>query len=265
MSKHPRGPGVALLTRWPTWGDFRRPIGYHFRRREGRVYSTRAGIRMATVHEFHHVVSYSLGERAQHFAVSADRSLRNPERVHVGWDGRSHRYTPRHLRESADQVREGAPPWCPSAKLHGYRIPGNVRGGFSSTIPVVSFAMNQVLARGLRYPWAVSTILANPGRYVIFPSGVHEHRVGETQILAVLTRRANDTTSASLHGSVYRRSASMGVEFIRLLNGVGASAMIPSWWTPAVPPGRGLRRAYLVGTSVPPGKSHRMPHRRRYG
>lgn len=63
-------------------------------------------------------------------------------------------------------------------------------------------------------------MLANPGGHVMSPKSFYKNRVTETHVLAVRTRRTDGTNFESLQGRVFSRSADIGVESIRLPNGV---------------------------------------------
>lgn len=111
----------------------------------------------------------------------------------------------------------------PRLKVYLYPVPGTVRDGVSLTILVIVFTINQVLPCSPRFPRAVPTKLGNPGGHLMSPSSCHDHRVTDTHVLVIPTRKAHGTFFKNLHGRVCSRSADMGFESIHLVNGVDAS------------------------------------------
>lgn len=121
------------------------------------------------------------------------------KRIHTGTDRRSHHYNPQYVPGSTEYFVRNVRWALPILKIYEYRVPGKIMGRVSSTIPVVGFSINEVLARSLRFPQAVSTTLAHPGGHVFSPSSCQEYRVIDAHVLAVPTR---NSTGACVGGQL---------------------------------------------------------------
>lgn len=142
-------------------------------------------------------------------------------RIHVSQDGSQHAYNPHDLPMSAEHFVANFRRVLPRLKVYEYDVPGKIDAetGRPSLVPVVSFAANEVLARNLRSPRAVASMLANPGGQIMSGSSCEANRIVDPHVLPVPTRRADGTMSENLHGLHCRRAADVGIESIRLSNG----------------------------------------------